>query len=153
GLHRWAHHKESVRPGSPAVLALALGPSALINAFVGYALAELSGHRPGGMILATIAYGAHLWVDDAQLTRRWQEPFLRIGRWVMPLCLLAGWALRVADHTRGHLLALAYALLSGNVMAEALPHETPGEPQTRYRFFVGGALVFAGLVLLTYWFD
>jgi hypothetical protein len=149
GLNRWAHHQEMRNPSTPVPFALALGSSAIINGVVGYVMTKAAEKGGIPLGLAIIAYGAHLTVDDAQLSRRWPVWFSRAGRWVLVAALLYGWFLSIkAIRPLG--LTVGYCLLSGNIMADSLPHEAPGEREANYRWFVAGAVAFSLVALLTF---
>jgi hypothetical protein len=147
-LERWARRKEKQDPASNVPFALALSSSFLVNGAVGYTLAEAAHRNVLALGLVTIAYGAHLTVDDAELHSRWPERFKLHGRWLLTLSLFLGWMMRADSVTRGLGLAFGYCLLSGNIISDALTRRKLGEERENHRFFVGGALAFTLLVLL-----
>lgn len=147
GARLWATRKHAQAPAMAAPFKVELATLCLVSAFVGFTLSELA--RAGVVVLglATLGYGTHLLVEVHALRAEWAALYRRTGRWLLLACLAGGWITGALWGRAGTLLAAAYALVSGSIIASAMGGELPRRTRRDFIAFVGGALAFTALVL------
>lgn len=128
---------------------LHVGSFAFYNLLVGGLALRIAGVLP--LILAVIAFGAHLLVNDHALARRYGERYRRVGRWVLSAAIVAGWVIAVAWDVPTTASASLLGLLSGGIIINVVKEELPEERVSHLRSLVIGAVAYSALLLgLTY---
>jgi hypothetical protein len=123
---------------------IAIASFALYNMIIGYYVAQVQ--KTAGLVLAVVALGAHLLVDDHALVRDGGERF-RNGRFVLAAAILVGGWLGATVDLPEPVLAVVFALLAGGIILRALNEEIPPEHEGRFTFFALGAVGYALMVL------
>ncbi len=125
---------------------LSLGSFAVYNAIIGYLLVH--GERPGSRSLAlfALALGVHFVINDVGLREHHKRPYGRIGRWVLAVAVLAGWAVGALTEISDAAIALLLAFIGGGVILNVIKEELPAERQSRFVPFALGAVGYAALL-------
>lgn len=121
---------------------------ALYNLLVGYMLVE----NPYGGLLDTLLYQAalvlHFAAIDQASRERHQALHDRIGRWIMAAAVVIGWGIGQFGIDNVHLAGLAFAFLAGGMILNVLKEELATVGPARLAPFLGGATIFAGILLI-----
>lgn len=124
---------------------LHIGAFALYNALIGYLLLEQEDVRE--LLLFSVAIALHFVVNDNALRNHHEEPYDRIGRWVMAGAVMAGFGLGLGFRVSEAVLAVFFAVLAGGIVLNVLKEELPEERKSRFLAFAGGAGLYALLLL------
>ncbi|CAN5657958.1 hypothetical protein BH24DEI1_BH24DEI1_08740 [soil metagenome] len=125
---------------------LHIGAFALYNALIGYLL--LGAEDPRELLLFAAAMALHFVVNDDALRNHHEAQYDRLGRWVMAAGVLAGWGFGAVVDLGEAGLAAIFAFLAGGIVLNVLKEELPEERESRFLSFVGGAALYALLLLV-----
>jgi len=129
---------------------LNMAAAALMNAAIGYTVANPGNEAIRPLWLFALAIGLYLAVNDHALAEHHEERYHRHGRWLLAAALLAGWAVgRVPTlEIPSEVLALLIAYLAGGVILNVMRHQLPYTDRTTDALaFVVGAILFGCLTL------
>jgi uncharacterized membrane protein len=98
-------------------------------------------------MLFSIAMALHFLVNDFGLLEHHKERYIRYGRWLLVLALVAGWAVGFAIQLSHTLFVLLLAFVGGGIILNVLKEELPEERESRYWAFITGALAYGVLLL------
>lgn len=132
---------------SPMFFWTHIGLFALFNATVGYLLTT----EEGGWIALIplwLALSLHFLTNDYALGEHHPGRFHRIGRWILAISVLVGWATARFFPLHPAVFALLFGFITGALVLNALKEELPGERESHFRAFLLGAGVYTGLMLL-----
>ena len=136
-----------VAPGA-VVFWLHLGSFALTNALTGFLLVQRA--RLGARPLAVFAGAMTLWflVNDRGLHAHYGARYAGVGRWVLALALLGGWAAGAfAARPPGLVPILLQAVIAGSVLLNVLSAEVPRDRYSKFWPFALGAAAYGVLLL------
>jgi hypothetical protein len=124
-----------------------VGSFAVYNALIGYFL--LHREEPGGqaLVLYGTAMGLHFLVNDYGLRDHHQEAYDAVGRWVLAVAVLVGFAVGVILAVPEHVLSLLLAFVAGSVVLNVIKEELPEDRESRFWPFGVGVAGY-GLLLL-----
>ena len=130
------------------VLWLHVASYALLNLLVGYLLLhrEEAGSWALGLYFGAMAL--HFVTADYGMRADHKAAYDRWSRWVLAAAVVAGWALGLTLTLPGPAIAGLFAFLAGGVVLGVLKEELPEERQSYFLPFLGGAMVYAVLVLV-----
>jgi hypothetical protein len=97
--------------------------------------------------LYVAAIGAHFLALEHTLAEEHGDAWRRVGRWVLALACLLGWATGLLVELPRQALALLVAFVSGAVIMTSAVMELPSEKDGRFLPFLAGGLLY-GLALL-----
>jgi hypothetical protein len=132
---------------SSQVFVFHMASFAAYNFLVGYLLLHREVMTTAGLIFFAIAMALHFVVTDYGLNDDHQRPFRRVGRWLLVLAVIGGWALGLATEVPKAAVAGLTAFLGGGVVLNVLKEEVPSERQSRFWAFALGAIGYAALLL------
>lgn len=93
---------------------------AVYNALAGYLLLHREVMTPTALIFFTVAMALHFIVTDYGLNEDHQEPYRRLGRWVLTVAVLAGWLIGMGIEVSEAAIAALTAFLLGAASYAAL---------------------------------
>lgn len=130
------------------LFALHVAGYAAYCALISYLLHERA--EEGLVILAlyTVAMALHFLIVDHALVEHHGERYARHGRWILVLAVVAGAALGAVLDVPEVVVARLFALLAGGVVITSIRSELPDQRTGRFWYFVLGAAVYAGLLML-----
>ncbi|MBF9252342.1 hypothetical protein I2I11_03465 [Pontibacter sp. 172403-2] len=124
-----------------------IGSFAVYNALIGYLLFQREEGPVRVLILFSIAMALHFIVNDFGLQEKHKERYVRVGRWVLVVALVAGWVVGYLVAVSEAALALLMAFIAGGIILNVLKEELPEERESRYWAFALGAAAYAILLL------
>ncbi len=126
---------------------VSMGSFTLYNGLIGYLL--LDQEENGLVALATFAFAmaVHFLVTDFSLREHHKQAYAHVGRWIVSLALLAGWAVGLMVELSSAAITVPLAFLGGGVILNVLKEELPTERQSRFGPFLAGASAYAALLL------
>lgn len=121
---------------------------AAINAIFGYLLQDVAEHTLLQCILFFVAVALHFFVIDRNLREHHKNPYDRQGRWLLTGAIMIGAIVGQTVRLNEAALAIVWSFLAGSIILNILKHELPDETKSCFSSFVGGAVVYAALILL-----
>ena len=118
---------------------LSMGSFAVYNALIGYLLVHREDTSLQGLALYVLALGLHFVVNDHGLREHHKDAYHRVGRWILVLAILLGWALGALTEIPEAAVGLVIAFLAGGVVLNVLKEELPEERESRLWAFLAGA--------------
>ena len=140
--------REGLDRTTPSVLWIHVGSFALLNFLIGYALPGRASTSVQALLLFALAMFLKFIVSDHGLYAEHKEAYDRVGRWVLALAVLTGWATGYWTELPETGAALMRAFIAGGVLFNMLKEEMPAERQGKAWAFVAGAIVYAALLLI-----
>jgi zinc transporter ZupT len=133
---------------SALVFWLDMAAFGVYNVLIGYLLL----HRIGTIGLRTVllfalAMALHFWVNDVGLRERHKRDYTRIGRRVLAIAVVLGWALGALFEIPEVAISVVTAFLAGGLVLNVLTEELPEARQSQFSAFALGAGVYAALLL------
>jgi hypothetical protein len=154
GLERSAtlsrrHTKEQKGQDQPSagMFWIHIGSFALYNALIGYLLFTREEGSLTQLVLFSVAMALHFVVNDFGLRKHHQDRYIHIGRWLLVMALVAGWAAGFVLTLSHTLVVLVMAFVGGGIILNALKEELPEERESRFWAFIAGALGYSILLL------
>lgn len=120
---------------------------ALLNLIFGYLLQDLS-HSLWRCLLFFIAAALHFFVVDHGLREHHRTLYDRQGRWLLTAAIVVGAIAGLSTQFNQAAIAAIWAFLAGSIMLNILKQELPEASETCFWSFLGGASLYAGLILL-----
>lgn len=124
-----------------------IGSFAIYNALIGYLLFQREEGPLNTLILFTVAMALHFIVNDYGLQEHHHDTYRKIGRWVLVIALVVGWAVGYVVEVSEAAIALVVAFIGGGIILNVLKEELPEERKSRYWAFLLGAASYAILLL------
>lgn len=134
------------RPHHP-VFWLHIGASALLVLLIAYLLNHREDPTPAGLALFFAAMMLHFVTADFGTRTHHPEIYDRRGRWVLAVATLVGWLLGVLVRLPPIAIGGLFAFVAGGIVLLVLKEELPEERKSFFQPFLGGALLYAALVL------
>ena len=126
---------------------VSIGSFGLYNALIGYLLLHREDGGVSALLTFAFAMAVHFLVTDYSLREHHKQAYAQVGRWLVSLALLAGWAIGLAAELSAAAIAIPLALLGGGVILNVLKEELPSERRSRFVPFLAGATAYAALLL------
>jgi hypothetical protein len=117
------------------------------NALVGYLLTHREVMTPLSLAFFLVAMALHFVVTDYGLNEDHKAAYRRVGRWVLVVAVLVGWAVGADTEVSKAAVAVLTAFLGEGVVLNVLKEEVPSERQSRFWAFALGAAGYAALLL------
>lgn len=151
GLERLARRRgeHSGDPAAGALFALHLGTFAVYNALILYTMPLRLRTGVDFALMFAAAMALHFVLTDRGLSEHYPRRFATYGRAVLVAALFAGWvaaALAAPVHTVT--VSVLTALLGGFVLLNVFKEEIPGDRESRFPWFLGGVVLYGGLLAL-----
>ena len=146
---RKRRYEEGAAEADVGPFRLTIASAALMNAAIGYTVANPGNEAIQPLWLFALAIGLYFIVNDHALAEHHENRYRR--RWLLAAALLAGWATGTvpALEIPSEALALLIAYLTGGVILNVMRHQLPYTDRTTDALAFGaGAIVFGCLVLL-----
>lgn len=124
-----------------------IGSFAIYNALIGYLLFRREEEPLNTLILFSIAMALHFIVNDFALQEHHRESYRKLGRWVLVISIIVGWAIGYVVEVSEAAVALVMAFVGGGVVLNVLKEELPEERKSRFWAFALGASLYAILLL------
>jgi hypothetical protein len=115
---------------------------------IGYLLLHREDESLVSLALFVFAMGLHLFMLDTQLVEQFEQTYEPRGRVLLVGCVLAGWLLGIANAFSGSFTSRLFAFVVGGVVVATAHEELPAEEGSRFWWFVGGAALYATLLML-----
>jgi hypothetical protein len=147
---RTRQYEEGAAEADVGPFHLNIASAALMNAAIGYTMANPGNDAIQPLWLFALAIGLYLAVNDHALAEHHEERYHRHGRWLLVAALIAGWAVGTvpALEISSEALALLIAYLVGGVILNVMRHQLPYTDRTADALaFAVGAIVFGCLTL------
>lgn len=125
--------------------ALRIGGFALYNMLIGCLALRLE--SVVSLVLAAVAFGAHVLVNDHALDVEYGGPYRRVGRWVLSAALLIGWLIGVFWWPPLMVGASLLSLLSGAIIFNVLRDELTPRRTSHVPAFIAGTIGYTVLLL------
>lgn len=127
---------------------LSLGSYALLNFFIGYAVAYKDDPSIQPLALFTFAMALHYFTNDYTLTKDNAIAYESYGKWVLISSLTIGWAVGNWFIISDAAIALINAFIAGGVIMNVTRHELPANNPNSTTTFLLGSLFYT-VILLT----
>ncbi|MDT0574830.1 hypothetical protein RM533_01380 [Croceicoccus sp. F390] len=121
---------------------------ATLNLLVGYLLLHRDQSGLSSLILYFVAMTLHFVTSDFGMRNDHVEAYQARGRWVITAAVVTGWLIGLAWTVPPVMIGFLFAFLAGGITLNVLKEELPEDRQSRFAPFIGGALVYASLMLL-----
>lgn len=135
-----------VRPHHP-IFWLHIGASALLIAVIAYLLNHREDPTAAGLALYFAAMVLHFVTADFGTRADHPEIYDARGRWVLSAATMGGWALGLFVELPRIALGCLFAFVAGGIVLLVLKEELPEERRSYFLPFLGGAGLYAVLVL------
>jgi len=145
---RTAQAEESGGAEDNPVFLLHIGGFAAYAALVSYLMVRGAGLAQASIALYAVAMGLHFLSADHSLLREHAARYLRPGRYILVVAVLAGWASGVLVEVPAAIVCILMGLVSGGVIMNSMIMELPREREGKFWPFVLGAALYAAIVLL-----
>nr|WP_247713296.1 hypothetical protein [Qipengyuania polymorpha] len=134
------------RPHHP-VFWLHIAASALLVALIAYLLNHREDPSAAGLALYFAAMVLHFVTADFGTRADHPEIYDARGRWVLAAATLGGWALGLLVELPELAIGCLFAFVGGGIVLLVLKEELPEDRKSFFLPFLGGALLYAALVL------
>jgi hypothetical protein len=94
-----------------------------------------------------VAFGAHIVVNDVELSRSSAAAYHRVGRWVLASAGLLGWVVAAVWRPSPVVVAAMVGLLSGSTIVDVVRSQVRTAQERRLGLFIAGALAYAAIAL------
>lgn len=138
------------RPHHP-VFWLHIGASALLVALIAYLLSHREDPSTAGLALYFAAMVLHFVTADFGTRSDHPEIYDARGRWVLVAATLGGWAVGLLVELPELAIGCLFAFVGGGIVLLVLKEELPEDRKSFFLPFLGGALLYAALVLGESW--
>ena len=126
---------------------LHIGASALLILVISYLLNHREDPTPIGLALYFAAMMLHFVTADFGTRADHPELYDRRGRWVLVAATMGGWGLGMAIELPPLAVGCLFAFVAGGIVLLVLKEELPEDRKSYFLPFLGGAVVYAALVL------
>ena len=108
-------------------------------------------HRESGgarsLAFFALAMALHFVVNDFGLLEHHKRRYRAVGRWVISVAVLAGFAIGLFTTVHRAMIAVLVAFLAGGVILNVMKEELPRERESRFSAFQAGAAAYSVLLL------
>lgn len=125
-----------------------VGSFGAYNALIGYLLVHRDERGPVALVLFAGAMGLHFLVTDHGLREHFQERYHDVGRWLLSVAILVGWALGQVIPVTETQLHVLFALLAGGIVLNIIKEELPEHCASRFAPFLAGVAGYTLLLLI-----
>ena len=125
-----------------------LSSYALLNILIGYAVVDIDNPEVKPLVLFTVAISLHYFVVDYSLTENFGDKYNHVAKYILVLCLFAGWFTGLIYELPATAVALISAFIGGGVIMNVTRHELPDDHPTSLPCFLGAALLYSLILLM-----
>ena len=130
------------------VMWLHIASYSLLNLLIGYLLLHREEVGAWSLGLYFGAMALHFVTVDFGMRQDHAEAYDRYGRWVVSVAVVSGWLIGLLFDLPPVAIGMIFAFLAGGIVLNVLKEELPEERRSYFLPFLGGAVVYAALVLL-----
>ena len=130
------------------VMWLHVASYSLLNVLIGYLLLHREETGAWSLGLYFGAMALHFLTVDFGMRQDHARAYDRYGRWIITTAVVAGWIMGLLFEFPPVAIGMIFAFLSGGIVLNVLKEELPEERRSYFLPFLGGAVVYAALVLL-----
>ena len=130
-----------------AIFWIHISAFAILNAILGYVLQDLSEHSLIACILFFMTAALHFFIIDDNLREHQKSLYDRQGRWLLVGAIVFGAVIGQVAHLNEAAIAIVWSFLAGSIILNVLKRELPDEKESCFWSFIGGAFLFAVLLL------
>jgi hypothetical protein len=120
---------------------------AVYNGLLGYLLRDAEKHGLLTCLLLFVALALHFSMNDYALYLRHQAAYARIGRWVLALAVVVGYAIGLFFPVGEGVIAALWAVLAGGLILNSLKDELPERGEASFATFLVGLVGYAALLV------
>ena len=125
-----------------------IGGFALYNVLIGFLAVGRSRVSIFSLCIYVFAIALHMIMIDGMLTEIHSNSYTRWGRKALALAILVGWLLGITGTLSELTFSRLFAFLAGGIVITSANEEFPRGDQGRFWYFVGGAVLYAVLLVL-----
>lgn len=140
-------HLPEHAPSHGGMFWLHIAAFAFYNGLIGYLLVHREPGNSGDLLTFAVAMALHLLVNDFALQNHHNHLYVHRGRWMLAAAVLAGWGLGQARAIPDLAVSAAVAFIAGAIVLNVLKEELPEERNSRFSFFLLGAVGYSVLLL------
>lgn len=140
--------ENNVDSTSPAIFWIHISAFAILNVIFGYLLQDVADHSLLQCILYFIAVALHFFIIDHNLREHHKTPYDKQGRWFLTAAIMMGAIAGKASRLNAAALSIVWSFLAGSLILNILKRELPDERKSCFGSFVGGIVLYTGLLLM-----
>ncbi|NEP56329.1 MAG: hypothetical protein F6K31_04805 [Symploca sp. SIO2G7] len=120
---------------------------AMLNAIIGYLLQDLGQHSLLQCILFFVAVALHLFIMDQSLREHHKTLYDKKGRWLLTAAIMVGAIAGQVFHLKEATISIIWSFFAGSIILNILKRELPDAKKSCFWSFLGGTLLYTGLLL------
>jgi zinc transporter ZupT len=123
---------------------------ALYSALISYLIIKtVEFNQP--TILITIAFLAHFFGTDIDLTERYEKAFAKRGCYTLSIATIAGMVMAIVSPVSEIVYISIFSFLAGGILINTLRTELPEPQKVKSAFLLLGTIIYTILILLIYY--
>ncbi|MFN2101238.1 hypothetical protein [Altererythrobacter sp. MF3-039] len=131
---------------SDRVLLAHVASFATLNLIIGYLLVHREDPTLPGLSLYFVAMALHFATADFGMRSDHRDAYDRLGRWIIAVAVLAGWAVGLLVELPKIAIGCLFAFVAGGVVLNVMKEELPEDRKSRFLPFALGVLAYGALV-------
>lgn len=147
-LKHGEHEEAQGRPVADWYFLVHVGGFALYNVLIGVLTVSRARHSVPSLCVYVFAIALHTVMIDGLLTEIHGSSYARWGRKALGVAVLLGWVIGVTDTMSELTFSRWFAFLAGGIVITSANEEFPQGDQSRFWYFIAGAVLFATLLVL-----
>ncbi|MGK7890170.1 MAG: hypothetical protein AB4042_12615 [Leptolyngbyaceae cyanobacterium] len=120
---------------------------AVINGIFGYLLQDVGNHSLLQCLIFFAAIALHFFIIDHNLREHHTRSYEKKGRWILTAAIMVGAIAGQTLHLNEAALSIVWSFLAGSIILNILKRELPDTTESCFGSFLGGAVLYAGLLL------
>lgn len=140
--------KRNIDTTSSSIFWIHITAFAVLNFIFSYLLQDLGQHSIFRCILFFLAIALHFFIIDSGLRHHHQTAYDRQGRWLLTTAIAIGAIAAHVTHLDEATIAIVWSFLAGSLILNILKRELPDEQKSCFGSFMGGAVLYSGLLIL-----
>ena len=117
------------------------------NGLIGYLLI-IETYTVASLILYVTGLGLHFLVNDHGLKARFEKDYRTKGRWILVTAIAVGSTYGALFNLDELFIGFAIAFTAGGIVLNTFKEEIPANKDSAYSVFIGGALLYASIILV-----
>ncbi len=135
GLEILIHRRRGIRHADATIH---FGAAALYSSLLVFTLGQQLPASPALTVVFAVSMGLHLTSGDFGLQERYEEIFVRKGRYILAVAVLAGYALNLVREPHEEAVDVLTAMLAGFMIFDIFRKELPEFHEARFAPFLLG---------------